>query len=90
VTDPRAATRTCARSSRRSRANAPSARRTWPTTSRPRFGLRPGLTEAEAADILWALTAPEPADRFIRRRGWTLDRYEHWLAHAMADALVGP
>jgi AcrR family transcriptional regulator len=55
-----------------------------------RFGLRPGLTEAEAADILWALTAPELADRFIRRRGWTLDRFEHWLAQAMADALVGP
>jgi AcrR family transcriptional regulator len=55
-----------------------------------RFGLRSGLTEAEAADILWALTAPELADRFIRRRGWTLDRYERWLAQAMADALVDP
>ena len=55
-----------------------------------RFGLRAGLTEAEAADILWALTAPELADRFIRRRGWTLDRYERWLAQAMADALVSP
>lgn len=40
-----------------------------------RFGLRPGLTEAEAADVLWTLTAPELADRFVRRRGWSLDRY---------------
>ncbi|HEY7273965.1 MAG TPA: helix-turn-helix domain-containing protein [Actinoplanes sp.] len=55
-----------------------------------RFGLRPGLTETEAADILWALTAPELADRFTRRRGWTLDRYERWLAQAMATALIGP
>jgi AcrR family transcriptional regulator len=55
-----------------------------------RFGLRPGLTEDEAADVLWALTAPELADRFVRRRGWTLDRYEAWLAGAMADALLGP
>ena len=55
-----------------------------------RFGLRPGLTEAAAADVLWVLTAPEVADRFIRRRGWTLDGYEAWLARAMADALVGP
>jgi len=55
-----------------------------------RFGLRPGLTEAEAADVLWALTAPELADRFLRRRGWSLDRYQAWLAQAMADALVGP
>jgi hypothetical protein len=55
-----------------------------------RFGLRPGLSEAEAADVLWTLTAPEVADRFVRRRGWSLDRYERWLARAMADALVGP
>jgi AcrR family transcriptional regulator len=55
-----------------------------------RFGLRPGLTETEAADVLWTLTAPEVTDRFIRRRGWTLDRYERWLARTMADALVGP
>jgi hypothetical protein len=55
-----------------------------------RFGLRPGLTEAEAADILWSLTSPELADRFTRRRGWSLDRYEQWLARTMADALVGP
>ena len=55
-----------------------------------RYGLRPGLTVAEAADILWALTAPELADRFTRRRGWTLDRYEQFLAGARADALLGP
>ncbi len=54
------------------------------------FGLRPGLTEAEAADVLWTLTAPEVADRFVRRRGWSTDRYEQWLAQAMTDALVGP
>ena len=55
-----------------------------------RFGLRPGLSEAEAADILWALTSPELADRFTRRRGWTLDRYERWLADTMANALTTP
>ena len=55
-----------------------------------RFGLRPGLTEAEAADVLWTLTAPEVADRLTRRRGWSLDRFEVWLAETMADALTGP
>lgn len=54
------------------------------------FGLRPGLTEPEAADVLWGLTAPELADRFVRRRGWPVDAYERWLARTMADALVGP
>jgi AcrR family transcriptional regulator len=54
-----------------------------------RFGLSPGLTEAEAADVLWTLTAPEVADRLVRRCGWSLDRYETWLARMMIDALVG-
>ncbi|MEV6491506.1 helix-turn-helix domain-containing protein [Actinoplanes sp. NPDC051633] len=52
-----------------------------------RFGLPPGITEEEAADVLWTLTSPEVADRLTRRRGWSLDRYERWLAKAMADAL---
>jgi hypothetical protein len=39
---------------------------------------------------LRSLTVLELADRFTRRRGWRLDRYELFLATAMADALVGP
>ena len=54
-----------------------------------RFGLRPGLTEAEAADVLWTVTAPEVADRLVRRCGWSLDRYEAWLARTMIHALAG-
>ncbi|MHC1560561.1 TetR family transcriptional regulator [Actinomycetospora sp. C-140] len=54
-----------------------------------RFGLREGLTVAEAGDILWTLTAPETADRLLRRCGWSLDRYEAWLARTMTEALVG-
>jgi AcrR family transcriptional regulator len=55
-----------------------------------RFGLRDGLGVAEAGDILWALTAPELLDRFVRRRGWTLDRWEAWLSHTMAESLLTP
>ena len=53
-----------------------------------RFGLRDGLTEAQAGDVLWALTAPELLDRFTRRRGWSLDSYERWLATTMAEAVL--
>ena len=53
-----------------------------------RVGLREGLTAREAGDVLWTLTAPEIVDRLTRRRGWSLDRYETWLAAAMADALL--
>ena len=34
------------------------------------------------------LTAPEIADRLVRRRDWGWDRYENWLAGAMADAVT--
>lgn len=55
-----------------------------------RFGLRPGLDTATAADVLWTLTAPDVADRLVRRRAWGWDRFEAWLGDAMGDALLGP
>ncbi|MBH0780904.1 TetR/AcrR family transcriptional regulator [Nocardia bovistercoris] len=55
-----------------------------------RFGLRDGVDVEEAADTLWALTAPELADRLVNRRGWGWDRYQSWLHTAAADALLGP
>lgn len=55
-----------------------------------RFGLRAGLDAQGAADVLWALTAPDLADRLVHRRGWGWDRYERWLGETMADALLGP
>jgi len=36
------------------------------------------------------LTSLDVADRLVRRRGWSLDRYEAWLAAAMADSLARP
>ncbi len=55
-----------------------------------RFPLRARVGVAETSDILWTLTAPEIADRLIRRRGWTAEAYESWLAATMADTLVAP
>ena len=53
-----------------------------------KFGLRHGLTVADAADILWTLTSPDIAVRLIHRRGWPLDKFEAWLADAMTAALL--
>jgi AcrR family transcriptional regulator len=53
-----------------------------------RFGLRPGLSVADAADILWTLTAPELTHRLVHRRKWSLDKYEAWLADTMIRALL--
>jgi AcrR family transcriptional regulator len=55
-----------------------------------RFGLRPGLDVEAAADVLWALTAPDITDRLVNRRDWGWDRYQQWLGTTMADALLGP
>lgn len=55
-----------------------------------RFGLRDALGVGEAADVLWALTAPDLADRLVHRRGWGWDAFETWLGATMADALLGP
>jgi AcrR family transcriptional regulator len=54
-----------------------------------RFGLRSGLDAESAADVLWALTAPDLADRLVHRRGWGWDRYEQWLGTTLGDALLG-
>ena len=53
-----------------------------------RFGLRPGLAVADAADILWTLTAPELTHRLVHRRRWSLDKYEAWSADTMTHALL--
>lgn len=58
------------------------------TVLHERFGLRPGLTVADAADILWTLTAPDLAIRLIHRRGWSLDKFEAWWARTMVQALL--
>jgi AcrR family transcriptional regulator len=55
-----------------------------------RFGLRPGLDQQGAADVLWALTSPDLADRLVNRRAWGWARYQEWLATTMADSLTGP
>jgi AcrR family transcriptional regulator len=55
-----------------------------------RFGLRTGLSEQAAADILWTLTAPDIVERLINQRNWPWDTYERWLADAMASSLLPP
>ncbi len=39
-------------------------------------------------DIIWTLTAPEVADRLIRRCGWSPDDYEQWLGDQLVAALT--
>jgi hypothetical protein len=52
-----------------------------------RFGLPEPLTEQHAVDHVWTVTAPELADRLIRRGGWSHDEYEAWLGTMLIAGL---
>jgi AcrR family transcriptional regulator len=42
----------------------------------------------EAADIVWATNAPELYQLLIYQRGWTPERYEHFLVHTWRRLLL--
>jgi AcrR family transcriptional regulator len=46
------------------------------------------ISEDGAIDTLFALMEPALFEGLIRRRGWTLDRYEQWLARSLLHLLV--
>jgi AcrR family transcriptional regulator len=50
--------------------------------------LRPGITLAQAADVLWTYSAPEVYELLVLRRGWTPKRYGRFIADAMIKALL--
>ncbi len=52
--------------------------------------LRPELGEQDAADLIHALLSPEMYRLLVIDRGWTVDRYERWLAVTIADQLLPP
>ena len=52
--------------------------------------LRPGITIAQAADILWTYSAPELYDLLVLRRGWSPEHYGRFVAQAMIAALLPP
>lgn len=52
--------------------------------------LRPGLNDAEAADVVWVLNDPGLYHQLVLGRGWTPARFEQWLTeslqwHLLAD-----
>jgi AcrR family transcriptional regulator len=51
--------------------------------------LRPGLSEDRACELLWWLIQPEQYQLLVGVRGWSLDRFQEWLATTSADLLIG-
>jgi AcrR family transcriptional regulator len=50
--------------------------------------LRPGVTLAHAADVLWTYSSPELYELLVVRRGMPLRQYGHFIASAMIHALL--
>jgi AcrR family transcriptional regulator len=52
--------------------------------------LRPGLSEDQATDVMFTVQAPYLYSMYTVDLGWSPDRYEEWLAHAMPRLLLRP
>jgi AcrR family transcriptional regulator len=49
-----------------------------------------GTAAGEARDVLWTFTSPELWELLVIQRGWTPERYGHWLASMLTAALLTP
>src|SRR6516165_11784038 len=49
--------------------------------------LRDGIGLQEVRDVLWNYLAIDTYERLVLIRGWPLDQYSVWLAHAITSAL---
>ena len=58
------------------------------TTLRRRKELRPLLTTAKAADVIWTLASERTYLALVRGRGWSAREYERWLADQLAAGLL--
>jgi hypothetical protein len=53
-----------------------------------RGALRKDVSVERATDALWTLTSVAVFDMLVTTRGWSVARYEAWLAEALTCALV--
>ena len=54
----------------------------------PEGWLKAGPTEDPATDMFWAVGRPDTCEVLVGRRGWTPERYEGWIAEAIAALLL--
>jgi AcrR family transcriptional regulator len=55
-----------------------------------RTALRPGLSGAQAADAMAMMVSPYVYSMLTVDMGWSPDRYQQWLAHALPHLLLRP
>jgi AcrR family transcriptional regulator len=52
--------------------------------------LRGDLTIDDVRDLLWNYLAIDHYERLVLQQGWSLERFESWLARAVSAALLDP
>jgi AcrR family transcriptional regulator len=50
--------------------------------------LKPGLRQRDASDVIHALMSPEVYALLVGDRGWTVERYQEWLAATLTQQLT--
>lgn len=50
--------------------------------------LRDGLSESQAAEIVWGMTSPELFHLWTIDRGWSTEKYEAWLVDSLTLLLL--
>lgn len=50
--------------------------------------LQDGLTVDAAAETIWTLTSGEVFTLFVKDRGWTKEKYKHWLVNALNKLIL--
>jgi len=60
------------------------------TSLRDSGELRPGLSFQTARDIFWMLTGGDVYRMLVSERGWSLQKYQDWLAGTLVDLLLVP
>ena len=57
----------------------------------PAESLRPGLSNADAADTAWVIASPDSHDLLVRQAGYSYDQLEAWVRGTLSAALLpGP
>lgn len=51
--------------------------------------LQTGISEREAADLLWLFNDPSLYDKLVRQRGWSPTRFQDWLTDSLLANLLG-
>ena len=50
--------------------------------------LRPGCTEEQARDVIYALAGPEMYEMLVLRSGWSDEQFRTWLADNLITSLL--